>query len=220
MGRRATRVGVGFALFWLTEAAAAVAAEPVEGAKGSTDEGSGAEAARLGFAFTPTLAVAQICTRDSDVVGCAVGRGFLGFELSGLFPVLPELSLGPFVSAGFEGTAQRSSRFGAAGAELRVLPYAPSSFWLSARLAGLGVRDVVRVETQAGGDEYVTQSWAPSVGAGLGFDVGFAPAYGLSFAWFVDYVMLSNDDPLPEDHGVDWSSGLWFKFGLGMYFDV
>jgi len=223
MGCRATLGGIGFALLWLGQATAAVAAEPVEGAaSAATDAGSGADSARLGLAFTPTLAVAQICSRDSDVVGCEPGRGFLGFELSGLFPLLPALSLGPFVSAGFEGGArsQSSSQFGAVGAELRVLPYAPSSFWLSARLAGFGVRDVIRVETQAGSDEYSSQAWAPSLGAGLGFDVAFAATYGLSFAWFVDYVMLSSDGTLPEDHGVDWSGGLWFKFGLGMYFDV
>lgn len=219
-------MGIGFALLWLSQATAALAAEPVNGGESSSSDAGATELARLGLALTPTIAVAENCSRESDVVWCEPGRAFLGFELSALFPLLPQLSLGPFVAAGFEGgghsggARSESSQFSAAGAELRLLPSLPSSFWLSARGGVWGVRDVISVETRTGIDEHVSQVWAPGVGAGIGFDVRFAAAYGLSFAWFVDYVMLSSEDALPEDFGVDWNAGLWFRFGLGMYFGV
>lgn len=216
MGRRATLVGIGCAALGLSQTAAAAPPEDLE------PEAASAEVARLGFALAPTLAVADNCSRHSDVVGCESGRAFLGFELSALFPLLPELSLGPYIAAGFDGGSRgsQSSQFSAAGAELRLLPFAPSSFWLSARAGVWGVRDAVREGTEAGSEEHVTRAWAPSAGIGLGFDVSFAASYGLSFAWFVDYVMLSSDGALPEDYSVDWSAGPWFTFGLGMYFDL
>ena len=215
--RSTALLSLGFIALWLAQARGALAAEPsVDGVE------SASESSRVALAFGPTLAVAEKCSRDSDVVWCEPGRAFLGIAFSALFPLIPELSLGPFVNAGFDpGTASdQSGQFGAAGAELRVLPYAPSSFWLGARAGVYTVRDVTSVEDGSDVGEHVSRAWAPSVGGGLGFDTELGDSVGLSFAWSLDYVMLTSDGALPEDHGVDWSPGLWLAFGLGMYWTL
>jgi len=220
--RSTALLSLGFSALWLTQARAALgAAEDTDRSATSVDSGA-TESSRVALAFSPTLAAAEKCTRDSDVVGCEPGRAFLGIAFSALFPLLPELSLGPFVNAGFDAGVEngQSSRFGAAGAELRVLPYAPSSFWLGARAGVYGVRDVTSVESGSEAGEYVSRAWAPSLGAGVGFDTELAEFFGLSFAWSLDYVMLSSDGALPEDHAVAWSSGVWLAFGLGMYWTL
>jgi hypothetical protein len=76
------------------------------------------------------------------------------------------------------------------------------------------------VEAEAEAETVESYAWAPSVGGGLGFDVGLDDGYGLSFTLSVDYVMLSNDGGIPEQNGVYWYSGPWIGLGLGMFFDV
>lgn len=233
MGVTGWRHGCAVGLLIVTQTAAALAvpdqAEPPEA------EGAAQDATRIGIALVPTMAVADNCSRDTDVVMCEPGRAFLAFEGSLLVQLLPELALRPFLRFGFEGGARgsqgttssgmtgdssHSSQFGAAGVGLRVLPFAPSSFWLGARAGLWGVRDVASVDAGGDSEEFESQAWAPSIGGDLGFDVRLDDHFGLSFMLSTDYVMLSNDGGLPEENGVDWFAGVWFGFGLGIFFDV
>lgn len=208
------------------------APEPAEPDRGRKEADAGQpEASWLGVGLSPTLAMADNCSRDGDLVMCPSGRVFLAFEGSLQLPLLPALRAGPFLRLGFEGGGRGSgggndddiswsSQFGAAGAELRVLPFAPASFWLGARAGLLGVRDVASVEGAGERDTFESYAWAPSIGGNLGFDVGLDDGYGFSFALTVDYVMLSSDGNIPEQNAVNWYSGAWLGVGLGMFFDV
>lgn len=232
-GRHGFAVG---ALVSSQAASAFGAPEPAEHDSARRDADSGQlEASRVGVVLSPTLAVADNCSRDSDVVMCQSARVFLAFEGSLQLPLLPELGVGPFLRLGFEGggrgsggttssgaagSSSSSSQFGAAGAELRLLPFAPVSFWLGARAGFLGVRDVTRVEAAGESEAFESYAWAPSVGGDVGFDVGLDDGYGLSFMLSVDYVMLSSDSDIPEQNAVNWYSGPWVGLGLGMFFDV
>ncbi len=198
MGGVGGRHGLAVGAFVLARAVSASGApeDHVEHDGGSPAAGAEQHEGRVGVVLSPTLAVADSCSRDSDVVMCETMRAFLALEGSLQLPLLPQLSVGPLLRLGFEGggrgsggttssgaagRSSLSSQFGAAGAELRVLPFAPASFWLGARAGLLGVRDVASVEAEAESETVESYARAPSLGGGLGFDVGLDSGYGLSF---------------------------------------
>lgn len=199
------------------------------------DESREPGAITLGAAVEPVLALAQICSRDFDLVACGTGRGFVALELLQQFRLAHEVSLGPYLAAGLEAgdrgmvesnntggeeSTSVRSQFGSFGADLRYWPGRSRSFWMGGRLGLLGLRDEHVVHTTAGFVKSADSFWAPSLGAGLGYDIGLGDSVALSLTLRGDYVMFRPGDGLPPDGGTQWHPGLWIALGVGIAFDV
>lgn len=91
---------------------------------------------------------------------------------------------------------------------------------MGARLGLYGVRNVTRPSDNLDQSGNTTHDqWAPSVGAGLGYDLVSRKSVGVEFARHADYVAFSADD-LPDHGEVIVHPGLWLLAGVGVVADL